>query len=433
MQARAAAAQVLARVTAGTSLDVALPEALAGVATPDRGLVGELCYGTLRWRPRLEALARHLLHRPLKARDADVAALLHLGLYQLEGTRVPAHAAVAETVAAAAALGKPWAKGLLNASLRRFQREREALLAAVDATPEGAYAHPRWLLEQLRAAWPEAWEAVAAANNAHPPLALRVNLARVDRASCLARLAAAGHAAAPLATGPAGLVLERPCDVATLPGFAAGELSVQDGAAQLAAPLLAPAAGERVLDACAAPGGKTAHLAELAPGATLFALDRDPARLARVGENLARTGGRANLLAADAGAPEAWWDGMPFDAVLLDAPCSATGVIRRHPDIKLLRRAADLPRLAAAQARLLAALWPLVAPGGRLLYATCSVLPEENDKQISNFLAAHGDAREDVIDADWGRACRHGRQILPGEDGMDGFYYARLVRHGGTA
>jgi 16S rRNA (cytosine967-C5)-methyltransferase len=430
MQARAAAAGVLTRVLRdGVSLDSALPDLLTRVAADDRALVSELCYGTLRWQPRLAALAAQLLHRPLRARDRDVDALLLLGLYQIQHTRIPAHAAVAETVAAAGALGKRWATSLLNAALRRYLRERAALDAAVDADPAHALAHPPWLLDRLRAAWPDAWETIAAANNARAPLALRVNLTRSTRSDYQAALAAAGHAATPIAHTEAGLELARPCDVSALPGFAAGAVSVQDGAAQLAAPLLAPAPGARVLDACAAPGGKTAHLREWQPAlASLLAVDRAESRLDRLRETLARTGAAATVVAGDAGTPAAWWDGVPFDAVLLDAPCSASGVIRRHPDIKLRRRADDLPRLVAEQARLLAALWPLVAPGGRLLYATCSVLPEENDKQISHFLATHADAHEDEIVADWGRPGRHGRQILPGEDGMDGFYYARLGR-----
>jgi 16S rRNA (cytosine967-C5)-methyltransferase len=432
MQARPAAARALARLLRdGVSLDTALPEALATVSADERALVSELCYGTLRWHPRLDALATRLLHRPLRARDRDLLALLLIGLYQLQRMRIPDHAAVAETVAGADALGKRWARGLLNAALRRYLREREALEQAVDAEPTALHAHPAWLLERLRDAWPEQWPAIVAANNARAPMALRVNLARGNRAAYLERLAAAGLPANPIPHTAAGVQLDEPCDVARLPGFSDGDVSVQDGAAQFAATLLAPAAGARVLDACAAPGGKSAALLERRPQPdTLVAIDRSEARLQRLHETLARIGGRATVLVADAGTPADWWDGTPFDAVLLDAPCSGSGVIRRHPDIKLLRRPDDLPRLVAEQARLLAALWPLVAPGGCLLYATCSVLPDENDKQISNFLAAHPDAEEQQIDADWGHSCRHGRQILPGEDGMDGFFYAHL-RHRG--
>jgi 16S rRNA (cytosine967-C5)-methyltransferase len=430
MQARAAAARVLARVIRhGASLDSALPEILQKVSGDDRGLVSELSYGTLRWQPRLAALAKKLLHRPPRAKDSDIAALLLLGLYQLQHTRIPAHAAVTETVAGAGALGKRWASGMINASLRRYLRERETLDAMVDKDPACALAHPPWLIDRLQEAWPDTWTAVATANNTRAPMALRVNLIQGTRSDYLDRLAANGHQAEPIAHTETGLTLAKPCDVSELPGFATGAVSVQDGAAQLAAPLLAPPAGGRVLDACAAPGGKTAHLGEWQPQlGALLALDHAEARLARLRDNLARTGVEATVMAADAGDPSGWWNGETFDAVLLDAPCSGSGVIRRHPDIKLLRRASDLPQLAVNQARMLSALWPLVAPGGCLLYATCSVLPEENDLQISNFLAAHADAQEDEIAADWGHACRHGRQILPGEDTMDGFYYARLVR-----
>ncbi len=432
MQARPAAARALACLLRdGASLDNALPKALASVAPGERALVSELCYGTLRWQPRLAALASRLLHRPMRKRDSDVSALLLIGLYQLQQMRIPDHAAVAETVAGAGALGKRWASGLLNAALRRYLRERETLEDAVDREPAVALAHPGWLLDLLHDAWPGQWQAIAMANNDRAPMALRVNLSHVERDAYQARLHEAGLASTPIPYTDTGLQLTDPCDVERLPGFADGDVSVQDGAAQLAAPLLAPPAGARVLDACAAPGGKSAALLERrpAPGA-LVASDRSAARLVRLHETLQRTGCRATVLTADAGTPESWWDGAPFDAVLLDAPCSASGVIRRHPDIKLLRRPDDLPKLAAEQARLLASLWPLVAPGGSLLYATCSVLPDENDKQISNFLAAHADAQEHEIDAEWGHPCRHGRQILPGEDGMDGFYYARL-RHRG--
>ncbi|MDX1592717.1 MAG: 16S rRNA (cytosine(967)-C(5))-methyltransferase RsmB [Gammaproteobacteria bacterium] len=430
MQARAAAARALARLLReGASLDAVLPEALAGVDPGDRALVGELCYGTLRWHPRLAALAARLLHRPPRARDLDVLALVLVGLHQLRAMRVPSHAAVAETVAGARALGKPWAGRLVNAALRRYLREREALEREVDAEPHARLAHPRWLFEVLQEAWPGDWEAIAEANNARAPMTLRVNLAHGSRADYVTRLESAGLPAAPAPHVATGLVLERACDVHDLPGFDDGDVSVQDAAAQLAAPLLDAPEGARVLDACAAPGGKTTHLLERRPApGRLLAVDRSEARLDLLRDNLARIGGRAEVRAADAGAPGEWWDGEAFDAVLLDAPCSGSGVIRRHPDIKLLRRADDLPRLAGEQARLLAALWPLVAPGGCLLYATCSVLPDENDKQISHFLANHTDAREDVIDAEWGHPCHHGRQILPGEDGMDGFYYARLIR-----
>jgi len=426
---RAGAAQVLAQVYgAGRSLATALPPVLARLPAARRPLVQELCYGTLRWGPRLEWLLERLLERPLKPRDGDLRALLLLGLYQLHSLDLPPHAAVAETVSAASALGKSWARGLVNGVLRRFQRERAELLAVLEREPAAALAHPPWLLVALQEAWANRWRAVAEANNQRPPMTLRVNRRQGTQAAYAGRLAAAGITARPAPHVGDGLILDQPLPVERLPGFTDGAVSVQDSAAQLAADLLAPASGQRILDACAAPGGKTAHLLERAPEAEVTALDRDPERLQRVAENLERLGLNARLLAADAGTPEVWWDGRPFDRILLDAPCSATGVIRRHPDIKILRRATDLPALAAEQRRLLAALWPLLASGGILVYATCSVLPLENHEVVTNFLANQPDAREEPIRADWGRPPGAGRQILPGEDGMDGFYYACLTR-----
>ena len=320
------------------------------------------------------------------------------------------------------------AAGLVNAVLRNRQRRRAALDAALAAEPVAVHAHPAWLLERLQADWPADWPAIVEASNQQAPMMLRVNLARESRDEALARLATAGIAAAAHAQVASAVVLEHPAEVSALPGFADGRLSVQDGAGQLAAPLLAPEPGDRVLDACCAPGGKTGHLLETALGLELLALDIDATRLVRVRENLDRLGYDAELLAADAGAPADWWDGRPFERILLDAPCSATGVIRRHPDIKALRQPADIDALAARQRALLDALWPLLAPGGILLYATCSLLRAENETVIAAFLAAHPDAAELVIDADWGLALRHGRQILPGSAGLDGFYYARLLR-----
>jgi 16S rRNA (cytosine967-C5)-methyltransferase len=342
---------------------------------------------------------------------------------------VPSHAAVAETVGAARRLHKAWAAALVNATLRGFLREREQLLAALDTDPVSALAHPAWLLDELRAAWPQQWQAIAAANNVRPPMTLRVNPRHGDAAAWRTRLTTAGHPAATVAAAPSALQLDAPCDVKILPGFATGALSVQDAAAQLAAPLLAVRPGQRVLDACAAPGGKTCHLLESQPAlAELVALDRSAERLERVRENLVRLGGTARLVAADAAEVDSWWDGKPFERILLDAPCSGSGVIRRHPDIKLLRRPEDLVHLAGEQQRLLRAVWPLLAPGGRLLYATCSVLPVENERQISHFLADYEEAEELPITAEWGHPRDHGRQILPGEAGMDGFFYALLQR-----
>jgi 16S rRNA (cytosine967-C5)-methyltransferase len=394
-------------------LDAALGEAVGRQDPIERPLVSALAYGTLRWHVRLAGLLDRMLSRPLRARDADLQTLLLLGLYQLIYMRLPAYAAVSQTVAAAKALGKPWATGLVNG----------------DRRPETRTAHPAWLVERLRAAWPDQAESILRANNAQPPMALRVAAHRLARESYIGMLRANGLSATPLHETAGGLELERAVDVSALPGFATGLVSVQDGAAQLAAEILAAQAGERILDACAAPGGKTCHILELQPElGELWALDRDPFRLRQVLENLARLGLQARVVQGDAGRVEAWWDGRPFDRILLDAPCSATGVIRRHPDIKLLRRPGDILALAQRQKELLATLWPLLKRGGRLVYATCSVLPEENEQQILGFLGAHRDARETPAVARWGRPCRAGRQILPGDEGMDGFYYACLEK-----
>lgn len=435
IMARTLAAEAVRQVVGGQrSLSLVLPEVLARCEAADRGLVQELVYGVLRWRFRLEALLAQLLRQPLKAKDQDIGALLLVGLYQLGYTAVAPHAAVHTTVEAVRAGGKRWAVPLANAVLRGYQRQRAEVDARADASDEGRWAHPRWLIERLRGDWPDAWRRVLAANNERPPLVLRINARRLDRAAYRRALDDADLPHAVLPFAPQGIALATPVGVERLPGFYDGDVSVQDGAAQLAATLLAAGPGMRVLDACAAPGGKTAHILELQPRlAELVALDSDARRVQRIHENLARLRLGATVLVGDAGAPEDWWDGRPFERILLDAPCSATGVIRRHPDIKSLRRATDIEDLARSQARLLDALWPLLAPGGMLVYATCSVLRQENEAQVAAFLQRRTDAEERRLDGPWGTACRHGRQILPGDAdregaGMDGFYYACLVK-----
>lgn len=428
---RAVAVSVVTRVMQeGQSLSTLLPHSFHGLAQERRALAQELCYGTLRWAPRLQFFLDRLLDKPLKAKESDVQSLLLLGLYQLAAMEIPAHAAVSETVAVTALLNKGWAKGLVNAVLRRFLREREALEAKAAQDPVAASAHPAWLLALLQQAWPQEWQAIVEANNRRPPMALRINRSRTSRTDYLRALQAEGLAAEPSDHAPDALILERPVNVEQLPGFALGEVSVQDCAAQLAALLVAPQPGMRVLDACAAPGGKTGHLLEICSDIELIALDIEKKRLLRVEENLARLGLKARLIAADA-ASQAWWDGTPFDRILLDAPCSASGVIRRHPDIKLLRQSEDIPRLVTLQAAILETLWPMLRPGGVLVYATCSVLPRENAGQLANFLANHDDAKERPVEAGWGRRAGVGRQILPDQDRMDGFYYACIEKTGG--
>jgi 16S rRNA (cytosine967-C5)-methyltransferase len=427
---RAAAARIVATVARrGRSLDEALGIGVAGLADMDRGLMAQLAYGTLRAYPRLDRWVDLLLARPLPARDAEVHDLLAVGLYQLEETRVPDHAAVAATVEAVRRLGRAQYAGLVNACLRRWLRERDALKARVARLPEVVHAHPRWWLEALAADWPKDWESIVAAANEQAPMWVRVNRLRTTRDAWLERLVAAGGSATSWAPAPEALCLAAPMGVEALPGFAAGEVSVQDAAAQLAAGLLAAGPGMRVLDACAAPGGKTGHLLERCPEIELTALDISPARLARIRENLVRLGLEAQVLAGDARDPSAWWDGKPYDRILLDAPCTGSGVVRRHPDIKLLRRPEDVEAMAAQQRALLASLWRLLAPGGRLLYATCSVFRAENGAQAAAFLAQHPEARAvDLGEPGWGRRAGPGRQLLTGEASVDGFYYACLTR-----
>lgn len=436
--ARAAAARAVdAVVNAGRSLDAALAEAEGSLPPAERPLLHELAYGTLRRHWRLRAWLAALLERPPRRKDRIVESLLAVGLYQLAELRVPDHAAVTLTVEAARVLGRPRHAPLVNALLRNFRRRD--LGAQPPASDEERYNHPAWLIARLRRDWPEHWQRMLASNDERAPMWLRVNRARQPAAAWIEELASA-PSAEPFSTGRLpgfddAVRLEPPRPVAALPGYAEGRVSVQDAAAQLAAPwLLAGGVPGPILDACAAPGGKTGHLLERAgPGAVLLALDRDPARLERVRETLARLELAATLRAADASTPEEWWDGRAFGRILLDAPCSGTGVIRRHPDIRLLRRDSDIAAFAERQRRLLEALWPLLAPGGRLLYVTCSVLAEENENVVGAFLAACPTASEAAVlpdrnirDLMYRRAC--GFQILPGEAGLDGFYYACLEK-----
>lgn len=427
MDVRTVAALALDEVIRqGRSLSAVLPAWQGKVAPKDRPLLQELCYGVARWFHRLDAIAQRLLQKPFKAKDTDVHALILLGLYQMLHLRVPDHAAVSATVAATGELKKPWARGLVNGVLRNFQRQRDELLAASEDDEVARFSHPRWLIEKLRAAYPEQWQAILNANNQHPPMALRVNHSKVKRDEYRQRLTELGIESAHTPCNEDGLILARAVDVESLPGFAAGEVSVQDSAAQLAAELLDAQPGERILDACAAPGGKTAHVLERQPSVQMVALDHDGERLQRLHENLQRLQLSASVITGDAANPAEWWDGQRFDRIMLDAPCSATGVIRRHPDIKLLRRNEDINQLAGLQGSILRALWPLLKPGGVLLYVTCSVLPQENVRQLQSFCREQPGAREMPLTAGWGMAQSIGRQILPGEAGMDGFYYARL-------
>jgi len=434
---RATAAQVVDAVTSsGRSLDAALAEYEVSIAADDRSLLRLLCYGVLRQHWRLQFWVDALLDRPLRPRDSVVNALLSIGLYQLNETRIPDHAVVSQTVEAARSLRQPKLAPLVNAILRRAVRDR--IFDKAPSNENAEHNHPQWMLDAFKADWPDDWRDIVAANNARAPMWLRVNPAHGSAADYIGRLEEEGIDSNLIAGIPQAIRLTEPLSVDALPGFSDGYVSVQDAAAQLAAPWLTAglAAGRehRVLDACAAPGGKSCHLLELAgEQIDLTCVDKDATRLGGVAGNLERLGLHATLIAADASKPDEWWDKAAFDAILLDAPCSASGVIRRHPDIKLLRRASDIEALARLQLSLLEALWPLLAPGGRLLYVTCSVFAAENEVPVGLFLQAHDDAKEDSVlqnnnirDLMRSKAC--GQQILPGTAGLDGFYFAGLVK-----
>jgi 16S rRNA (cytosine967-C5)-methyltransferase len=405
-------------------------------ARADRSAVRAIALGTLRWYLRLAPAVEHLLTRPVAQMPPLLHALLVCAAHQIEHSRAAPEVSAHLAVDAARALGQAKATGFVNAVLRRFVTERAALFTAVDRDPAAACAHPAWFVAAVQAAWGERAAAVLEANNRHPPMTLRVDLTRATVAEYLVELAAAGRAGQALEGCPGAVVLEHPASVQSLPGFREGRVSVQDAAAQFAAQLLAPRVGDRVLDACAAPGGKTGHLLEVQPGiADLLAIDIDAVRLRRVGETLLRLGRSARSRAIDLGAAAALADEAPFDRILLDAPCSSTGVIRRHPDIKLLRRASDIAPLAAQQAKLLRAAFAHLAPDGLLLYATCSVLPAENEAVVAAFVAATPAARVEpwpheriALPAEAVRLT-HGTQLLPGgAANTDGFYYALLRR-----
>ncbi|HIF9387309.1 TPA: 16S rRNA (cytosine(967)-C(5))-methyltransferase RsmB [Photobacterium damselae] len=424
MNVRAAAAQVIYQVVdQGQSLSTALPAAQQQIKERDQALLQEICYGVLRWLPRLESITQKLMDKPLKGKQRVFHHLILVGLYQLGYMRIPAHAAVAETVNATKNLKKPQLRGLVNAILRNYQRQQQELDAQAVSHDAGKYGHPSWLLKLLKQAYPNDVDAICAANNTKAPMWLRVNRQHHNRDKYRKLLDAEGIATELHPQAGDALRLLSPCDVYKLPGFEQGWVSVQDAAAQLAIEYLQPQAGELILDCCAAPGGKTAHILEHVPSAQVVAIDCDEHRLARVHDNLQRLNLQAKVLCADARYPDKWWDGDKFDRILLDAPCSATGVIRRHPDIKWLRRGEDIAALAQLQAEIFDAMWLQLKSGGTLVYATCSITPQENRDQVSAFLARTADAT--LVGSE---ATNPGRQILPGEENMDGFYYAVLQK-----
>lgn len=418
---RVLAAKVLdAVIHRGRSLKGELVTALAQLPDPrDRALLEAICFSALRQRARYDAALQLWLQKPLGEKDGDLRSLLLVGFAQIDAMGLPAHAALSATVEATRTLGRPHQAGMVNALLRRAQREG---FPASDP----AAAWPAWLRKKINLEWGEQAIAVFEAS-AHPgPLWLRVNRSKARREEYASRLQEAGIASRTDPDLSDALRVDLPVAVSALPGFAEGDVSVQDGSAQQVADALPLAPGARVLDACAAPGGKAAHLLERDPSLNLLALDVDQRRLNRVRETLTRVGARAEFRVADASDTQSWWNGEPFDAVLLDAPCSATGIVRRQPDVLLHRRPEDLSSLIALQARLLDGLWKTLKPGGVLLYATCSILKDENEEQISRFSARTADVQPEALDARYGHAAGLGRQRFPGERGMDGFFYALL-------
>jgi len=397
----------------------------------DRAFARHLAYGVLRWLTALEWLADQLLKKPLRQKDQDINLLILIGIFQLWKGDAAAHAAIHESAECARKVGKPWAVSVINAVLRRFQREQADWTARLVNRDE-QFAHPAWMLKLLQTDWPREWRQIVEANNQPGPLWVRLNR-NFDTGDTIKGLQDGGFEVDHHPVVDGALKISPAAAVGSLPGFEQGRLSIQDPAAQLVTGLLNLQAGLRVLDACAAPGGKTCHILEAEPNLALTALDLSPARLKRVEENLARLGfkspGQVTLMAANASETDAWWDGKGFDRILLDAPCTATGVIRRHPEVKWLRSPDQVKEAVNLQSRLLETLWPLIKPGGILLYATCSVLSIENSKQIQRFIGRHPDAELSEINAAWGQNLDYGRQILPGELEMDGFFYARLQKN----
>lgn len=394
------------------------------LSSRDQGLARELVYGLCRWYFALSSLLEGRLQKPLRARDRDIECILLLGLYQLLVMRTESHAAVNETVKLVMAQKKKWARGLVNAVLRAVIRDDVDLDQSAAAA-----AYPPWMRSRVMDDWGAQAESVLDAGNQRAPMTLRVDTRQCEPETVIDSLNDAGYAAIRHARVDSAIVLDAACDVTRLPGFEQGLLSVQDAAAQLAAPLLGCAPGARVLDACAAPGGKTAHLLQYTERLQVDALDSSESRLLRLRENLQRVGHSARVLVGDAGRAADWYDGLPYDAILADVPCSGSGVLRRHPDIKLLRRESDIMPLLERQAGILQSLWSVLKPGGKMLYSTCSIFKDENEVQIDRFLEGHADAASVSLDhCDWGQARTHGRQILTGQDNMDGFYYALLTK-----
>ncbi|SQC34353.1 16S rRNA (cytosine(967)-C(5))-methyltransferase RsmB [Kluyvera cryocrescens] len=421
---RSMAAQAVEQVVEkGQSLSNVLPAMQQKVGDKDKALLQELCFGVLRSLSQLEWMIKQLMERPMTGKQRTVHYLIMVGLYQLLHTRIPAHAALAETVEGAVVIKRPQLKGLINGVLRQFQRRQEELLAEFSQS-ELRFLHPSWLVKRIQNAYPQQWESILEANNQRPPMWLRVNRNHHTRDNWLALLAEAGLTGFAHPDYPDAVRLETPTSVLALPGFEQGWVTVQDASAQGCVRYLQPQNGEQILDLCCAPGGKTTHILEVAPEANVMAVDVDEKRLSRVYDNLKRLGMKATVKQGDGRYPQQWCGEQQFDRILLDAPCSATGVIRRHPDIKWLRRDRDIAELAQLQSEILDATWAHLKPGGTLVYATCSILPEENQQQIAAFLARTPNA----VLSETGTAEQPGLQNLPGAEEGDGFFYAKLIK-----
>lgn len=420
------AIKILSRVIQkGESLSTAIPKEIKNLDERDRPLVQALVYGVLRWRWPIESILNNYIKKPLRSKDQDVYVILMLGVFQLLWMRTPDYAAVDAAVESSLKIKKKWAKGFINAILRQVIREKESI--DYKATIEAEFSHPQWMIDLIKKDWPENWQEILTQANEEAPMTLRIDTQQTNLQDYKLQLNEVELDGEEIASVPTALVLEQPADVFRLPGFEEGRVSVQDGAAQLAAHLIQLEPNQKVLDACAAPGGKTAHMLQTEASINVDAVDISESRLERVEENLARLNLEANLITSDISQPNEWWDGEQYDRILLDAPCSATGVIRRHPDIKTLRWDTDIVELAKTQYAILDAIWPLLKPGGLMLYATCSILKAENEEQMVSFLDRTDDAEEITITASWGHEQTVGRQILSGDERMDGFYYA-LIR-----
>ena len=417
----------------GRSLGDELPKQQDKAIGKDKGLLQEICYGVLRYLPELEHDVRALMQKPLTGKQRVFHFLLLVGVYQIKYMRIPDHAAVSETVAATSALKNSHMKSLVNGVLRNFVRARESLVSDKPKKnlPDALqYNHPGWFIKQVQQSYPDKWQQILTANQQKPPMWLRANQQHHTSADYQKLLTTAEISVNFVDPLSQAIELTRPCDVTKLPGFDQGWVSVQDGAAQQAARLLDCQRGDLVLDCCAAPGGKTCHILEQTPDiAAMTAIDVEASRLVRVEENFTRLGLTAKVITGDAANAKTWWQGQQFDRILLDAPCSGTGVIRRHPDIKWLRKASDIDALVILQQQILKETWSLLKPGGTLLYATCSILPQENSEQIKHFLNGNSDAKLLSIDcANKDNKEATGWQLLPGEKNMDGFYYAKLLK-----